>query len=268
MSAQTPVVPAMVAQVQSPVQKIRSMFGKVVKGLKTTIMALVLLIGLWVLYVVGSRAYKTYFGAPKQEALKATFSTEDVVSFTPKLGQVTDVRSDRTADALLSGTLGPAVVLFGAEWCAHCRNMEPSFQAAAKASDVPFVRIDGASAPVTSQKFSVTGYPTIFGLSSLGLLSRYGNARTTEGLLEFAGLMVGKIEAPKQVPPPAPQTYQPYQALQAPTVPPQVAQWPAQVHANTHPTPGVHYGVPLSAPPGAMVSTLPSSLDAVEKPEA
>jgi len=181
MATQTPAQVMASPVVQTPVQKIRSMFGNVVKGLKTTIMALVLLIGLWVLYVVGTKAYKKYFGEPKQDAPKASFATEDVVSFVPKLGQVNEVKSDRTADALLSGTLGPAIVLFRAEWCAHCRNMEPSFQAAAKTSSVPFVRVDGASAPVTSQKFAVTGYPTIFGISSLGLLSRYGNARTTEG---------------------------------------------------------------------------------------
>lgn len=252
MSAQTTgVVPVPVIPVM---QKMKTMFGKVLKGLKTSVMVLVLLIGLWVVYTIGSKAYLKYMAPSKAEAPKASFAPEDVISFTPTLGKVIDVSSDRTADALLSGTFGPAVVLFGAEWCAHCRNMEPSFQAAAKASNVPFVKVDGSSAPVTSTKFTVTGYPTVFGISSLGLLSRYGNARTTEGLLEFSNLLMGEA---KQVAPQQQSTQVPLQPYQ-----PQVQQNLNHTHR------GVDLGVPLvphaTVTQGPMVSSLPSALDTVQ----
>ena len=120
MSAQTTQAAAQVVPaLTSPIQKMKSVFGKVLKGLKTTVMVFVLLIGLYVLYVIGSKAYLKYMGSPKADVPKVSFATEDAVSYSPVLGKVNDVSSDRTADALLSGTLGPAVVLFGAE-CSIC----------------------------------------------------------------------------------------------------------------------------------------------------
>lgn len=192
MSSPTlPVQQHVVQAVQSagPTTKPKNLLMTVVKGLKTTVMGLILLLTLWLVYVFGSRALKRYFKTDEKVEPKA-FANEDAVAYGPRLSQVNEVKSDKTVDALLSGSLGPAVVLFGAEWCGHCKNMEPAYEAAAKQSHVPFIRVDGASVPVSSNKFAVTGYPTVFGVSALGLLSRYGNARTVEGLLEFAGTLV------------------------------------------------------------------------------
>lgn len=115
------------------------------------------------------------------------FSPNDIVNFVPKLGSCIDVSSDRTADAILSGTYGPAVVVFVAEWCNHCRNMNAALEEAAKASNVPFVRVDGPKAPVSGQKYAVSGYPSVFGVSNVGgPPRRYASLRTPEALLEFA----------------------------------------------------------------------------------
>lgn len=115
------------------------------------------------------------------------FASSDVVNFVPKLGTVIDVSSDKTTDALLSGTFGPCVVVFVAEWCVHCKNMNDAFETAAKTSSVPFVRVQGPKVPVSGQKYAVAGYPTIFGVANVGgPPRRYASLRTVEGLSEFA----------------------------------------------------------------------------------
>lgn len=120
-------------------------------------------------------------------AAATDFAATDSVNFVPKAGAVIDVVSDKTTDALLSGAFGPCVVVFVAEWCVHCKNMNDAFEAAAKVASVPFVRVQGPKVPVSGQKYAVAGYPTIFGVANVGgPPRRYASLRTVEGLSEFA----------------------------------------------------------------------------------
>jgi thiol-disulfide isomerase/thioredoxin len=126
---------------------------------------------------------KTNGGAP----VLSEFLASDAVNFVPKTGSVIDVASDKTVDALLSGAFGPCVVVFVAEWCVHCKNMNDAFETAAKSARVPFVRVQGPKVPVSGQKYAVAGYPTIFGIANVGgPPRRYASLRTVEGLGEFA----------------------------------------------------------------------------------
>lgn len=196
MSTQTPVAAVKTMLTETPKPK-SSIVSTVLRSLKTLVMGLVLLLVLWVAYSFGSKALLKYFKTEAPLDAPKTYDPSDVVSYVPQLGLVNEVNSDKTVDAILSGTLGPAVVLFHAEWCGHCKNMEFAYSAAAKASSVPFVKVNGPSAPVSSAKYGVAGYPTLFGVSSLGLLNKYTNPRTTEALLQFTKLLVPeKLEGP------------------------------------------------------------------------
>jgi len=122
-----------------------------------------------------------------QVAHATDFAETDLVQYSPKQSQVTQLESDRTLDALLSGMHGPCVVMVYAEWCSHCRNMMEAYEVAAKTSAIPFVRIEGMKAPVSSTKYGITGYPTVFGVASVGgPPRRFGGMRTPDMLLEFA----------------------------------------------------------------------------------
>jgi len=147
-------------------------------------------------------AKKMLMPARKPEDLPATglvpqavaFQDSDIVQFHPTKHGVTQLESDRTLDALLGGQFGAAVVMVYAEWCSHCRNMMEAFETAAKSAKVPFVRIPGSSAPISSKKHDVRGYPTVFGVSSTNYQNvaprKYNGLRTAEGLLEFASFLV------------------------------------------------------------------------------
>lgn len=192
MSSST-VAPVLPTTVLSAKPK-SGIFGTVMKGLKKTFLGLIVVCLLWVLYGYGKNMLLKMFWPAQNEAKPEIkdFSPTDTVQYEPVLGTVNEVASDKTADALLSGSLGPAVVMFYAEWCSHCRNIEAAYQDAAKVSKVAFVKISGASAPVSSTKYAVNGYPTIFGVSSLGgLPSRFASARTAQSLTDFANLLVG-----------------------------------------------------------------------------
>jgi thioredoxin-like negative regulator of GroEL len=126
------------------------------------------------------------------------FDSRDAVTYSPVLGRVLDTSSDMTVNAVLSGGLGPAVVMIHAEWCRHCTDMMPAYDEAAAKSSVPFIRIQGAAAPVTSAKHKVLGFPTIIAISHDGKISRFNDLRTAEKLLEF-GNRQAAVPAPEQI---------------------------------------------------------------------
>lgn len=158
------------------------------KVAKTVVLGLMVLLLVWFLYKFSMRLF---FKKAKKVEVVTTFSETDTVKLsTLNTGFVTEVDSDKTADAVLSGAFGPVVVVFYAPWCSHCKNMSEFYEAAAKASDVPFVRVLGSACPASVAKFGVAGYPTIFGLSSTGLLTRFGSSRTKESFVDFAKTLV------------------------------------------------------------------------------
>ena len=148
-----------------------------------------------------------------------TFSETDSVKLSSlQKGLVVELDSDKTADAVLSGAFGPAVVQFYAPWCSHCKNMSEFYEAAAKASDVPFVRVLGSACPATVAKYGVAGYPTVFGVSGPGMPTRYGSTRTKEAFVDFAKSLI--IDAAQQQIVPMPELPQVPSVPQMPQGPP------------------------------------------------
>jgi len=165
---------------------------------KNVVFGLLVLVFIWFLYRFSMRLF---FQKTEAAPLAATFLDSDSVKMTGlSRGLVVDVDSDKTADAILSGLFGPAVVQFYAPWCSHCKNMSEFYEAAAKGSSVPFVRVLGSSCPATITKFGVAGYPTIFGVSGPGTPTRFGSARTTEAFSDFAKSLLPVAPAPVAAP--------------------------------------------------------------------
>ena len=165
--------------------------SRILKTSKTIIYGLLVLTVFWFLYRFVARMISKAMGPKTPEtATLADFTQTDTVNYVPKPFSASNVDSDKTIDAILNGQFGPTVVMFYADWCTHCKNMTDAFESAAALSRVPFVRIQGQLAPVSSQKHGVTGYPTIFGISSIpGPAKRFAAMRTKEGLLEFASAL-------------------------------------------------------------------------------
>lgn len=169
---------------------------------KNVVTILIVVTLVWFVYGILSKSIKNLLTPIADSAeVKApvTFKDSDAVKFIPTAGEVQELTSDKTADAILSGTFGPAVVLVYAPWCTHCQSMTSAFDAAAKSSGVPFVKIQGSNAPVTSSKYGVTGYPTVFGVTNVaGPPRRFAQMRTAEAFLEFARHLNPVAEAPQQ----------------------------------------------------------------------
>ena len=221
----------------------------VFKVTKNVVLGLIVLTCVYFVY----KTVKSFMAKRKQKTVAAPqeFGPNDIVNFVPKIGQVIDISSDRTADALLSGAYGPVVVVFVAEWCHHCKNMSAALEEAAKSSPVPFVRVDGPKAPVSGQKYAVSGYPTVFGITNVGGgPRRFASMRTTEALLEFARGLSGTQVAQLALEPAA-------AVAPAHAVAPAVYAAPAAVHAVQ---PSVHVEqlvAPVVLP--SLASDLPSA---------
>jgi len=155
------------------------------KYLKKFVLGLMILVLVWFLYGLSTRFLKSFSSAKKDVA---QFNANDNVVYMPQVGTVQEISSDKTVDSILNGVYGPHVVMVYAEWCSHCKNMMDAFETAGKQSlKVPFIKIQGSNAPVTSAKHSINGYPTVLMSGSDGSnVKRFASARTPEALLEFA----------------------------------------------------------------------------------
>jgi thiol-disulfide isomerase/thioredoxin len=151
-------------------------------GLTAVIGLLVMLLGVF----VGKRAYGLLKKKTVPPTVIPTFDSRDTIQYSPVPNKVFETASDMTVNAVLSGGLGEAVVLIYADWCVHCRNMMPAFESAAAKSSIPFIRIQGQSATVTSTKHKVLGYPTVLGITASGVVKQFKEQRTEEELLKFA----------------------------------------------------------------------------------
>lgn len=159
--------------------------SKVLNFLKQLLTGLLVTAVLWYIYKFTAKKLKS-LTAKAVEETPLVFSADDYVQFVPKVGSVIDIKSDRTADAILAGTFGPAVVMVYADWCVHCKNMMQAYELASSQADMPFVRIQGHHMPVTGKKRGVMGYPTVFGVSHDGTVSQFAKERIVSHLMEFA----------------------------------------------------------------------------------
>jgi len=171
------------------------MISKLLKFAKLFVMGcIVLLIASFMWSKIKQWVWGPKTGATGEVLQSTSFQDTDAVLYTPLKHSVTHIESDKTLDALLSGKLGPCVVMVFAEWCSHCRNMMDAFESAAKTSGVPFVRVPGSSAPISMKKYDVRGYPTVFGVNTVGMPKKYNGMRTPDGLLEFASFLVPVLQ--------------------------------------------------------------------------
>ena len=157
--------------------------SRVLSVLKKTLLISIVGLLVWWIY----KFTEKMLSSKKPSEILLDFAESDSIQFLPKaMKEPTELKSDKTLHALLSGKLGPAVVMVYAHWCVHCSHMMPAFVEAAKLSSIPFVIMEGQYAPVTSKKFAVQGYPTVFGVVPGQDVLRFGETRTTSNLLQFA----------------------------------------------------------------------------------
>lgn len=192
---------------------------------KKALLVLIVLLLLWLVYRSASRMIAKAMGAtpPAAEAKSAPpteFKAEDTIQFTAAPGTLQTVESDRTLDAIVRGQFGPAVVLFYADWCTHCKNIQEAYESAAKQAGihgVVFAKAQGHTVPVCMGRYEIRGYPTVLGIVPGQAPKRFMGSRTSEALVEFAK---GLSLQPSLQPPVAPTLALPAAVIEA--VPPTV----------------------------------------------
>lgn len=76
-------------------------------------------------------------------------------------GQVVDL-TDKNFNVFVNGER-PAVLLFYATWCPHCKSFKPEYESLAKAmgNDVLVARVDGETYGDLADDYDISGYPTV-----------------------------------------------------------------------------------------------------------
>ena len=79
----------------------------------------------------------------------------------------------------------PELMLFKAEWCGHCRNFKPSWDALQKhLTSVNFKTIDADEEEETLAKYGVEGFPTIM-LKNKNSIIEFNGDRSIDNLVLF-----------------------------------------------------------------------------------
>lgn len=84
----------------------------------------------------------------------------------------------------------PTLVMFYAPWCGHCKKMKPDYSKAAAAMKSSNIRarlgaVDCTTNPAITEKYKITGFPTIKLFADGRFISDYQGARTSEDLVNF-----------------------------------------------------------------------------------
>ena len=79
----------------------------------------------------------------------------------------------------------PTLVLFKAEWCGHCRNFKPTWEAMKNSlTNVEFKTYDADKDEVEMSKYGVEGFPTII-LENDNKTIEYNGDRTVDNIIHF-----------------------------------------------------------------------------------
>lgn len=84
----------------------------------------------------------------------------------------------------------PTLIMFYAPWCGHCKKMKPDYSKAAAVIKSLNIRarlgaVDCTTNPAVTEKYKITGFPTIKLFANGRFISDYQGARTSEELLNF-----------------------------------------------------------------------------------
>lgn len=90
-----------------------------------------------------------------------------------------------------------ALLFFYTEWCKHCKPAKAEYSEAAKklsGQDILFAMIDAEMNLDTTDRFNVSGFPTILRFTNGNLIGEFQGERTVDGFIAFAkGVETKKI---------------------------------------------------------------------------
>lgn len=112
----------------------------------------------------------------------------------------------KPASAPSGGPGQPALVLFHATWCGHCKDFAPEWKTLIeKLKGSPFKTVDMESKDPSIAQHNIAGFPTIrfypFGFEQADKYAEYKGDRTAAGVLDFIGKVVADLKSKS---PPAP----------------------------------------------------------------
>ena len=100
------------------------------------------------------------------------------------MSNVADITDNSFSDIISQSNL--VVVDFWASWCGVCRKFESIIETTAnEMTNIKFVKMEVDKSPVTTEKYSVTGLPTVLIFKNGELVERITSAMTKSKLIEI-----------------------------------------------------------------------------------
>ena len=100
------------------------------------------------------------------------------------MSNVADITDNSFSDIISQSNL--VVVDFWASWCGVCRKFESIIETTAdEMTNIKFVKMEVDKSPVTAEKYSVTGLPTVLIFKNGELVERITSATPKSKLIEI-----------------------------------------------------------------------------------
>lgn len=100
------------------------------------------------------------------------------------MSEVTDITDNSFSGIISQSNL--VVVDFWASWCGVCRKFESIIETTAdEMTNIKFVKMEVDKSPVTAEKYSVTGLPTVLIFKNGELVERITSAIPKSKLIEI-----------------------------------------------------------------------------------
>jgi protein disulfide-isomerase-like protein len=98
-----------------------------------------------------------------------------------------DLKKATSEKVLTGGALEnkPKLVLFKAEWCGHCRNFKPTWEAMKNSlTNIDFKTYDADNDESVMSKYGIQGFPTIV-LEKNDKVIEYNGERSVDNIIQF-----------------------------------------------------------------------------------